>query len=145
MPKIISFGWTWPALVAGKKTVTRREWNYAYAESFMRGEICQAWDFSPRSGHGKRIGEIRIVSVAREPLISMADEDYRQEGFHFLDRHQDMIPDAKDSPIAKYKNAKRPCREFFEGWRKRPDSVWVVRFVVLKIDLSIKESLGFIR
>lgn len=145
MPRIISFGWTWPAVVAKKKTETRRNWKDDYATSFKEGEMIQAYDFSPRSGHGKFIAGIRIKSVTREDLCFMVEEDYIAEGFHFLDRHQQMIPDVKGSPIAQHKGERYPCRSFFDAWRQVPGMVWVVRFEILIVDKEALRSLGFLR
>lgn len=48
--RIISFGWTWPALVAKSKTVTRWDWDEDYARRFHKGDIVLAYDRSPRLG-----------------------------------------------------------------------------------------------
>ena len=81
--KIISFGWTWPALLAEpplRKTVTRRDWNVEYALRF-KGDLIQAFDKSPRFG-GKKIATIRLIrSPYNEPIDLMPDSDYEAEGF----------------------------------------------------------------
>ena len=58
--KIISFGWTSDALVAGAKTVTRRDWKDRFVNQWSKGDQAQAWDKSPRAG-GKRIGTIELT------------------------------------------------------------------------------------
>jgi hypothetical protein len=35
----ISFAWTTPALLAGHKTVTRRDWDAEYAIRFAAGQL----------------------------------------------------------------------------------------------------------
>lgn len=40
--RIISFAWTSPALLAGAKTVTRRDWDDSYARRFSAGELVAA-------------------------------------------------------------------------------------------------------
>lgn len=134
MPRIISFGWTWPAIVAKEKTCTRREWSDKYALSFKSGEICRAWDFSPRSGHGKWIADIKIKDVYFQNTSCMLYADYQDEGFDFLDGHKHLIPQVKGSPLMNYMDDDRPCRRFMVDWRKERKDVWVVRFEVMKVD-----------
>jgi hypothetical protein len=78
---IISFAQTTPAIRDKSKKVTRRFWADSYAKKFKAGTIHQAWDRSPRTGKGKRIGEIMI---SREPykqaLCMMTEEDFQKEG-----------------------------------------------------------------
>ena len=72
----ISFAWTTPALLAGKKTVTRRDWSDDYAQKFPVGSFHNATNKQRRFG-GKTIGRIKIVSIRREPLLRMLDDpDY---------------------------------------------------------------------
>jgi uncharacterized protein YqfB (UPF0267 family) len=78
--KIISFAWTTDALIAGEKTVTRRDWNDAYARRFKAGEIISAYDKNPRAG-GKKIAEIRLTRAPyRQWLHDVTDEDEVKEG-----------------------------------------------------------------
>lgn len=134
MPRIISFGWTWPAIVAKEKTCTRRDWDKKYAMSFKPGEICHAWDFSPRSGHGKWIADIRIKEVFHQNTFNMVDADFQDEGFDFFDRHTNLIPAIKGSPLMKYFGSHYPCQRFFEAWKEEMKDLWVVRFEVLAVD-----------
>lgn len=82
---IISFAWTTEAFLLGLKTVTRRDYDDAYAARFRPGTIHDAWDRSPRA-HGKKVGRLLIVSVRREPVQRMRDdrsyaiEEWRKEG-----------------------------------------------------------------
>ncbi|MBW2053822.1 MAG: ASCH domain-containing protein [Deltaproteobacteria bacterium] len=48
--KIVSFAWTTEALLAGRKTVTRRCWNERYAGRFKSGDLVQAYDRNPSGG-----------------------------------------------------------------------------------------------
>ena len=78
--KIISFAWTTDALLAGKKTVTRRDWNSKYASGFKSGEVCSAYDKSPRYG-GKKVGEVRLTKAPyKQWLRDVTDEDEKKEG-----------------------------------------------------------------
>src|SRR3712207_3360782 len=89
---MISFAWTTPALLAGKKTVTRRDWSDDYARRFRPGLIVDAYDQSPRRG-GRKIGTIRIVSVRKEPLqVLLDDPAYAQQEMRL---EGDLWPDVE--------------------------------------------------
>jgi len=77
--KIISFAWTTEALLAGKKSCTRRCWSYDYGERFKTGDIVQAYDKSPRFG-GKQIAIIEITAAYWEYLQDMPKSDLEAEG-----------------------------------------------------------------
>src|SRR3990170_1690123 len=83
--RIISFAWTRPALLAGRKTVTRREWDDSYASRFGEGELVAVYDRSPRYG-GKQVATIQLTRVPyRESTRDAPDSDYEAEGFAYLD------------------------------------------------------------
>jgi uncharacterized protein YqfB (UPF0267 family) len=85
MPMIISFAWTTPALLDGRKTVTRRDWPDSHAVKFKPGAVAIAYDKQPMYG-GQAVARIKIVSIRRESLNELlADESYaraelRREG-----------------------------------------------------------------
>lgn len=86
--KGISFAQTTPLLLAGKKTVTRREWKDATISTFIKyfqtGTLVPAYDKSPRNG-GKVVGFIELTRKPfKQPLFEMSDEDLRMEGFEGL-------------------------------------------------------------
>jgi len=118
--KLISFSWTSPALLAGRKTVTRRSWDNAYAAKFHRSDVVQAYDKGPRVG-GKRIGFCRIESVTKERTSYMPDEDYEAEGFAYFDEHTE-----KRGP--QLFPGYGTMREAFQAWRCEDLHVWVIRF-----------------
>lgn len=117
--RIISFGWTWPAFVAGVKTVTRRNWDAEYATKFMQGDILQAYDKSPRFG-GKKIG---LLKLTRHPYLettsAMPDSDYYAEGFAYLDANRHLLPKSMPYDVS---------RTGFDEWRRSGESMWVIRF-----------------
>jgi len=124
--KIISFGYTTPALLARRKTVTRREWDDRYAKSFKGGEIVQAYDKSPRAG-GKKVGEVKlIVAPYKEPLMAMPDTDYEAEGFAFLYGNGHTPP--------KWSGLPSFSMEAFKLWRQSGGTVWVIRFRVISLE-----------
>lgn len=116
--KIISFGKTTPALVAGHKTVTRREWATKHANSFHSGEQVQAWSQSPRVPGAKRVATIRLTQNPRfEAARDIPDADWEAEGFGYMTR-EGLKLDGHD-PVYTW-----------DRWRLSPPSayLWVVRF-----------------
>lgn len=118
--KIISFAWTTPALLAGYKTRTRREWSDKYAKRFKVGDLIQAWDKQPRF-KGKKVAIIRITGIKKEDISLMPDEDYCKEGFAYLFR------------INKTIFGKHPVAAF-EDWREEGGEYWVIDFELLKLE-----------
>lgn len=120
MPRIISFAWTTPALLAGVKTVTRRDWNARYAQQFAAGEVVLAYDRNPRYG-GKPVA--RIALTERPYLESTRDAppaDFAAEGFEYLEARGAKVD--KLSP-----------RTLWRAWKLEPRDMWVVRFEVLEL------------
>jgi hypothetical protein len=119
--KIISFAWTTPALLAGAKTCTRRDWKMEYAFRFKKGDLCLAYDKQPRFG-GKPVAIIRLTatpifeSTKRAPL-----SDYAAEGFSWLKAHGIMV-------IGKY-----DVDMLWKVWRMEGFDKWVVRFELVEI------------
>lgn len=110
---IISFAWTTPALLAGAKKVTRREWSAEHARRFTVGRLVDAWDRSPRTGNGRKVATIRIVREPyRQSTFFVEHEDCVREGFDWLNEHgESAMVDAI-------------CR----SWALNPREVWVVEF-----------------
>jgi hypothetical protein len=82
---ILSFAWTTEALLAGRKTCTRRRWSDAYfrrwVEAWRQGRhLHDAWDKLPRAG-GVKVGCIRLTCQPyRERLADMPESDLAAEG-----------------------------------------------------------------
>ena len=122
---IISFGWIAPAILARRKTKTRRDWKPSHRAKFRAGRIVAAYDKDPRYG-GKKIGEIRLTSDARlEAMSCMPDEDYEAEGFAYLNDHPDLVP--KSMPID-------VSPEGFNAWRESGESMTVVEFEIVSLE-----------
>ncbi|EMO84353.1 hypothetical protein [Leptospira santarosai] len=120
--KIISFGYTTAPLLAGRKTITRREWKDEYALKFRPGEIIQAYDKSPRYG-GKKIGELKISWIVKLYLGNMPDSDYEAEGFAWLDENPEFIHKnfiLKDGTTDMWK--------YFRMWRMSGKVSWAIKF-----------------
>lgn len=114
---VISFAWTSPALVAGKKTVTRRDWKPEYARKFRRGDKVQAFNKSPRNG-GKAIA---IIELRADPYLErtskMTLESYEREGLSWLHAHGYNVP----------------TDLWFNAWRDLDELVYVVEFDLLEV------------
>ena len=125
---IISFAHTTPALLAGRKTVTRREWTPEYGarvqQRASKDRIFDAYDRSPRI-HGKRVAVIRVTSITYEPMSRMPLSDYEGEGFAYLYEHPEYLP-KKLWGMAVGREDFSPAA--FARWRSRDVSMWVVRF-----------------
>jgi len=117
--KIISFAWTTPAFKARRKSCTRRDWNDRYAAQFHPGDLCQAWDKSPRYG-GKCIGTIRIGSVVKERYCDAPSHDWIAEGFDYL------------TEIGATCNLMEP-RDLWDQWLDDGRQCWVARFEIVDV------------
>lgn len=131
MPRIISFAWTTPALLAGVKTVTRRAWNPDYARSFKPGELVLAYDRSPRVG-GKKVANLEIRSVRWERDHDAPDSDWAAEGMQFIHERPALWPINQSGPRRRGVRglAIDPSWEHFCAWRMGGGFSWVIRFVV---------------
>jgi hypothetical protein len=85
----ISFAYTLPQLLSGRKTVTRRAWKGSYAAYIKKNwdsKLFPALDKSHYAG-GKQVG---LLSVTQEPylekLADMPDVDVAAEGFPDLSK-----------------------------------------------------------
>jgi hypothetical protein len=125
--RIISFAWTTPALVARRKTVTRRAWQPSYAASMKDGQLCAAWDKSPRA-KGKKVGVIRLVGDPfLESTALMPASDFEAEGFNYL------------GMIGATVNGWSP-RQLWEHSKRFPTDLWVVRFEIVSLEGESVES-----
>lgn len=118
--RVISFAWTTPALLAGKKTCTRRDWNDKYADAFNRGEIVLAYDRQPRY-KGKPVATIQLT--AKPYLQSTKDapaSDYQAEGFEYLQALGKKVDGL--SPAA-----------LWRAWHLYPQMMYVVRFELMRV------------
>lgn len=118
--RIVSFGWTCAALLSGRKTVTRRDWNDAYAARFRPGDLLAAYDRSPRYG-GKQVAVIRLtVTPKKESTAAAPASDYEAEGFAFLEEKglkvDGLTPEA-----------------LWRSWHLQPRMMWVVRFELVEV------------
>ena len=121
--KIISFAETTPALLAGRKTVTRRDWQPLYASRFKALDLVQAWNSSPRVG-GKKVG---IIELTEKPYLENTRDapadDWEAEGFAYLTEIGATIFGGM-TPL-----------DLWTQWTNRGQGVtlWVVRFELVDI------------
>lgn len=122
--RIISFAWTTPALLAGRKSVTRREWVPKWARSFRAGEVCQAYDRSPRL-HGIHIANIKLRSAPYLQSVAIApDSDYEAEGLAYLEEIGALVGSGPDGSLPS---------QFWNDWRAGGEELFVVRFELLEL------------
>lgn len=84
---IISFGQTTPALLAGAKTVTRRDWTAKHAAKFKAGMLVDAWNTLPRNvkGNPHKVAVIRLTADPKYMALRQTpDADWDAEGFEYL-------------------------------------------------------------
>lgn len=122
---IISFGWTTPALLAGMKTVTRRDWKPQHAEKFKAGMLVDAWNTSPRNTHMNphKVGTIRLTQDATIEFTRDAPSgDWYEEGFDYLEKRGLKV--GRDTP-----------RELWNRWLipEFHTRLYVVRFEVVEL------------
>lgn len=122
---IISFAWTTAALLAGAKTVTRRDWKKQHAMQFAKGKLVDAYDRSPRT-HGRKVATIRIL---RDPYVAwstdLTDEDYEREGFNWLKAHGDW----------------QEVGEVVAGWGSKRRLLYVVEFKLVSVERDWREPM----
>lgn len=149
---IISFAHTTPALTAGAKIVTRREWNHRQGIIYhnLAGDpdrnLAQAWNVLPRTRNrnAEQVAVLRILSCVREPLAAMPDADYDAEGFRYL--HDECIralPDyAFGADLPPGGVAVRhglldllatSSRAGFNRWRNSGGMVWTIHFDLIHV------------
>src|SRR4030042_4067445 len=85
--KIISVAWTTEALLAGRKTCTRRGWKDRWAEGCRSGDLVAAYDRQPRYG-GHQVALIKLLeSPYKQSTKDAPEEDYEREGFAYMEEH----------------------------------------------------------
>lgn len=113
--KFISFAWTTPALLAGHKTCTRREWSERWAQQFRADDRVSAYDRQPRFG-GRQVAVIELIEHPyRQSTGEAPDSDWEAEGFAYL-----------ESIGAKVDGM--PPKVLWRAWKLHPRMMWVVRF-----------------
>jgi hypothetical protein len=123
----ISFAWTTPALLAGRKTVTRRLWDDRFAQRFIwayqNGDPVIAYDKNPRNG-GKPVATIRLTAEpCKESLGDISEADVRAEGGLWLDA-EDFIAAFLDKNPLLTENSQ----------------VWVIRFELIDTEKAIPQD-----
>lgn len=122
---ILSFAETTPALLAGAKTVTRREWHPNHARKFTAGALVQAWDKTPRVKGAKRVGTIRLTAApVLESTSLLRPEDWNDEGFAYM-QARGLTLFGGVMPV-----------DVWLDWHEQPRDLWVVRFELVGVVAS---------
>lgn len=130
---LISFALTTPALIAGRKSVTRRHWRSSHAAHFAAGTLVDAWDASPRAKPTRlRIGlpaprKVATIRITREPYLEMThwtevNDFLEREGFRYLDEIYAAAPKPHETWV-----------QFGLAWRAQRDAVYVVEFRLIEV------------
>lgn len=125
----ISFAWTTPPLVAGRKTMTWRDWDDNYARHFKTGQLVDAYNRSPRN-HGEKVATIRILSVEKTTTANLTDDDWEAEGLKYLYEHPEQCPKTL------FGEKFRPDMVTLEGFRQRcqeAEDGWCIRFELVEV------------
>jgi hypothetical protein len=113
---IVSFAWTTPALLAGAKTCTRRQWSPSHARKIQDGQLVDAWDRLPRVKGARKVATIRITAAPElQSTAQIPDSDWQAEGFDWLTR----FGTDDDARIA---------HAIWDAWRAKAQILYVVRF-----------------
>lgn len=121
--RIISFAWTTSALLSGAKTCTRRAWPPTYAACFHKGDLVAAYDRSPRY-RGKQVAVIRLTeNPYRQNTADAPDTDFEAEGLAWMEEQGILI-------------RKHVPRVFWRAWKLAKETVYVVRFELLRPSLG---------
>ena len=137
MSKAISFAWTAPALLAGRKTCTCRDWERDYAERFKAGDIIAAYDRSPRF-KGSQIATLRLTHDATygrliDVLGGGFDAAYEAEGFAWGD--EQVASGNQQMRKAIERNLGVEPGETLRDWLRQTAMVreWIVRFEMVEV------------
>jgi len=123
----ISFAWTTDPFLADAKDMTRRYWTIRHAMFFRKGMIVDAYDRLPHR-KGKKIGEIKILKKPYpQPTGQMTEEDFKREGLEWMQKNNQKIKG-------------QDARAFFEEWKQKNDTVWVLEFEKLPWDKSLSKQ-----
>jgi len=135
----MAFDNTWPAMMAGAQSKTRRKWTNATARRVNPGMLFAAWD-AHYSGSGRHFGWVMIDGPAPRPDPGRMPSDWVSEGWEYFHQHPEHIPIVKDSPYLRTPSMVRSFRAVGEDRRQ-----YTVRFAVLgltRYGLIQAEKLG---
>lgn len=115
----ISFAWTTPALLAGRKTRTRRDWSNSHVLKFHAGNLVAAYDKSPRI-RGRKVAIIRLTfDPFQTNTAHLNDKDWELEGFAYLS--------AIDAKV----NGMTPST-FWLAWKAAKLNLWTIDFELVR-------------
>jgi hypothetical protein len=123
MAMAISMSYVSPAIVAKRKTETRRRWTPEYARRFKKGDILDAYSHAPRYG-GVKIATIRLeANPYREKMSINNTEDkfmrlYEAEGFAYMDEPEEGFP----------------LVDLLSKWVALGEELWVVPFEIISVE-----------
>ncbi len=126
--RILTFGMTRQAFLAGHKSVTRRKWAPRQIAQW-KAELAkpvpflvQAYDKSARHS-GKQIAKLKILSVEQEDNRNIPFSDWQAEGFEYMDKHGLSLKPGMS------------CRQLWDEWDQLlpSDVQTVIRFELVNV------------
>lgn len=115
---IISFAKTTDALLAGQKTVTRRDWSDKHAAKFKAGMLVDAWNYGPRvvTKNPHKVATIRLTADPYQELSKdLPSSQFQPEGFLWMTRN----------------GLSEEVSNIVTDWETKPRLLWVVPFEVV--------------
>lgn len=128
---ILSFGWTYEALLAGVKDTTRRDWSASTLKAMQRcfdeGRTVDAWNATPRvvSHNPHKIAVLRLVARPERSDEYPAD-DYQREGLAWLAERGRRMPPRRPTDTDRM----RSPEGLWAYWTRHRPNLVVVRFAV---------------
>lgn len=117
--RIISFAWTTAALLAGQKTVTRRDWKDRWAASWHAGDLAAVYERQPRYG-GRQVATIRLTQDPyKQSTRDAPEDDFEAEGFAYLAERGIKVDGLRPEVL-------------WRAWQLQPQMLWVVRFELMR-------------
>lgn len=131
--KIVSMAYTSPAVAAGKKCVTRRNWKESYAKTFHKGDSLEAWTRSPRNG-GRPLALIRLTA---EPVSEPVGIKRQEDGYAELEA-KEVIRIWNEEGFAYLDTPEGDLLEAARRWHDSQRGYWTIMFEILQVtDSSI--------
>lgn len=121
----VSFGHTWPALIAKAKDVTRRDWKERTAKWFQPGRQFVCLDKDIRYG-GVEVARATVTRCYKQSLADMPEDHYEREGMAWFEDHPLLLPESAHGSVWCPEGVVN--RITFDRWRRSGGDVYVLEF-----------------
>jgi hypothetical protein len=131
--KWLTFGWLTIPMLEGQKTITLRDWGPTEGVQWQHGELFYAYD-TPPVEDGRRLAILRVM---QEPFVEFTAKlrmaDYHKLGFSYAMANQLLTPSG------------RTALQVWEDLHNKPESLWLMRFVVERIFEQGRKERGTVQ